>query len=515
LGLIVSIFTLALAVSDTSHMGRSAIVSVIFAILLTLHAFHFKRSWIGYFACAAETLAVVYALQHFELDLWLPALILLSTLYYATGFFLRRTNADFKDWGATLINSGLGLGLLLSFTSFVLSKETAGWYLIVIALFFAVEVFARPWASLEVIVEALLSLSLLMILNDAKVSNSLGHFLFGTSLIWLGGDLIFGRLLETRIHRPVTLGIGYLILVASTVNLMSSFNDRTATIYLGVFALFFAVYAFVHRDPIQGYFVTAFIPLAAIRLSNVIDFEKWIFPLIILAVLYYALGFLLRRNEQAKGWSRMLLNSGLGLGVLTSIAAPFQGGIDASIPVAIAATLFAVEAFMLRNVWWALPANLLYLMSYFMILWELNVEQPQYYSIGAALLGMIMHYLLTRAGSKTGAFIAGMLSQLVLLGTTYIQMLSTNELQFFFVLFVQSLVILFYGLILRSRSLVITPIAFAVLASITVVYSALKGLSTVILIGCTGIGLLLLGIVAVILRERITRFGEQLSDWKP
>jgi exosortase/archaeosortase len=94
-------------------------------------------------------------------------------------------------------------------------------------------------------------------------------------------------------------------------------------------------------------------------------------------------------------------------------------------------------------------------------------------------------------------------------------MVSASELGFFFVLFVQSLVILAYGLLLRSRSLVITPIAFAVLGVATVVYSALKGLSTVILIGCTGVVLLLLGIVAVILRERITKFGEQLSDWKP
>jgi hypothetical protein len=150
-----------------------------------------------------------------------------------------------------------------------------------------------------------------------------------------------------------------------------------------------------------------------------------------------------------------------------------------------------------------------------MILAELNVDEPQYYSIGAALLGMLMHLLLTSAGSKTGAFLAGMLSQLVLLGTTYIQMLSTEKLLFFFVLFIQSMVVLTYGLIQRSRSLVITPIVFAVLGVITVVYSALKGLGPVILIGSTGVLLLAAGIVAVLMRERITRLGEQLSEWKP
>jgi len=154
-------------------------------------------------------------------------------------------------------------------------------------------------------------------------------------------------------------------------------------------------------------------------------------------------------------------------------------------------------------------------MSYFMILTGINVEEPQFYSIGAALLGILMHFLLTRAGSKTGAFIAGMLSQFVLLGTTYVQMVSTSRLMFFFVLFAQCMIVLVYGLIQRSRSLVITPIAFAVLGVITVIYSALKGLSSVVLIGCTGVVLLMLGIVAVILRERITRLGEQLSEWSP
>ena len=37
----------------------------------------------------------------------------------------------------------------------------------------------------------------------------------------------------------------------------------------------------------------------------------------------------------------------------------------------------------------------------------------------AALLGILMHYLLTRAGSKRAAFLTGMFSQLVLLGTSY------------------------------------------------------------------------------------------------
>ena len=58
------------------------------------------------------------------------------------------------------------------------------------------------------------------------------------------------------------------------------------------------------------------------------------------------------------------------------------------------------------------------------------MDEPQFFSMGAALLGLIQHYLLVRAESKTGAFIMGMLSQFVLLGTTYIEMLNKSELIF-------------------------------------------------------------------------------------
>lgn len=515
LGLIVAVFCVLAAFTVTADPGPVAITMLVFAILLTLHAMHFRRAEIGYVAVAAEILAVLYALDYLGRDLWLPAMAGLSVLYYGTGFFLRRRNTSFQEWAPVLINSALILGALLSPTAILLEKEAAGWFILLIAALFLVEIFARPLAWLEPAVESLLSLALYWFLVDLAISQPLEHFLFGTSLLWLGGDLLFSRLVEKRIHRPVTLGIGYLLLLASAAALFIASNASLASLYFALYALFFGIYAYSEREPRLGYFVTAFLPLAVIRASQAADFQKWIFPLIVLAALYYVLGAALRFVKHPSGWDKTLLNSGLALGVLTSIASPFQGGLDSAIPVAIAATLFAAEAFTRRDVWWALPANGLYLMSYFMILAELNVEQPQYYSIGAALLGMLMHYLLTRAGSSAGAFLAGMLSQLVLLGTTYIQMVSANELRFFFVLFIQSLVILGYGLVLRSRSLVITPIAFAVLGVVTVVYSALKGLSSVILIGCTGVLLLMLGIMAVIMRERITKLGEQLSDWKP
>jgi hypothetical protein len=243
------------------------------------------------------------------------------------------------------------------------------------------------------------------------------------------------------------------------------------------------------------------------------DETRWMFPVIVIAVLYYAAGYALRLAKK-QGWDTLLLFSGIGLGTITALLAPAQpGGIEKAIPIAIAATLFAVEAFTLRNVWLAFPANVLYLISYFTLLTELNVDEPQYFSIGAALLGMLMHYLLTRAGSKTGAFLMGTVSQLVLLGTSYVQMVSTSQLSYFFVLFFQSLVIVLYGLYMRSRSLVFAPIGIVVLAILTILYNALQNLSLVIIIGVSGLILLTLGILAVLMRERITSFVERFSDW--
>ena len=514
LGILVAILGITLALADTDHAGRGALALIVYAVLFTLHAFHSQQERLGYFATALESLAIIYALHYFDLDLWLSALTLLAVIYYAAGFFFRRVD-EMKAWGEVLINSALTLGVMLSLAALVLSEETGGWYVIVLAVMFMVEMFARPLPWLEVAVETLLSFALYLILDEFQ-STSIVHFLFGASLIWLGGDLSFGKLVQARrIHRPILLFIGYAFVMISTFALWDELGPTVPAIYYSLYAVFFAVYAYLQNEPRLGYLATAFLPLAAIKFCDVLDFEKWIFPLIAIAVLYYLFGDGLRRSQKAEGWDATFLYSGLSLGVLTSLAALFQSGLEAAIPAAIAATLFAAEAFARRDVWWALPADALYLMSYFMLLAELNVEEPQYYSIGAALLGMLMHFLLTSAGSKTGAFLAGMLSQLVLLGTTYIQMLSTEQLSFFSVLFVQSLVVLIYGLIQRSRSLVFTPIVFAVLGSITVLYSTLKGLGPVILIGSTGVLLLMAGIIAVLMRERITRLGEQLSEWKP
>ncbi|HMB22047.1 MAG TPA: hypothetical protein VKP08_04410, partial [Anaerolineales bacterium] len=204
LGILVSMFGVGEALANFDHAGRSAVALILYAVLITLHAFHSQREWLAYFAAALESLAIVYALQHFDLDLWLPALTFVALLYFTSGFFFRRTD-EMKAWGEVLVNSALALGVVLSLTALALSKETGGWYVIVVALLFIAEMFTRPLLWLEVIVETLLSLAFYLILDDFH-STSIVHFLFGASLIWLGGDLLFGKLIQVqRAHRPITL----------------------------------------------------------------------------------------------------------------------------------------------------------------------------------------------------------------------------------------------------------------------------------------------------------------------
>jgi hypothetical protein len=258
--------------------------------------------------------------------------------------------------------------------------------------------------------------------------------------------------------------------------------------------------------------MTGFLALAVFFGLRAFDRTEWLWAEVILAGFLYAASFLPRNRTADTEWTRTLRRAGLGLAMLAALTAPLEDtGLSAAVWVALAATLYAIEAFRRRNVWLGFPANGLYLLAYFLILFELEVDQPQFYSLGVAILGLLMHYLLVRAGSKLGAFLTGMVSQLVLLGTTYIQMVNTEQLGYFAALFFQGLVVLAYGIMLRSRSLVFTPLVFIILGVVTVVLSVLSGIPTAIIIGCTGLFLLALGIVAVLLRERL---GETFSSWR-
>lgn len=505
-------FAAAVFVVEVLNDGLASVhASTCFAVytaFFAAHALTYKKPALGYLSTASAGLTMFYALDHFKVEAWMPVFTGLSLAYYLTGFFLQKKSAG---WSETFRYSGLALGSIVSLVALIGLESTGGWYAVVIGVLFVVETVSSRNGWFEAGIHILFSIAAFLILRDFKVHEE-SYILLALSLVWLGGDVVLHKTFrERKIANPVRWSGAGITALNALLLLFSPYIE--AAVCFGVYALFLALYALLYNQPLIGYASTVSLPLAVYCGLRAADSDKWLFPVIAIAVLYYAVGFVLRRAGKAK-WDNVLLFSGLGLGTITALLAPSQsGGIEKAIPIALAATLVAVEAYHLRNVWLAFPATVLYLISYYTLLVELNVDEPQYFSIGAALLGMLMHYLLIRANSRTGAFIMGTVSQLVLLGTSYIQLVSTSQVGFFLVLFFQSLVVIFYGLYMRSRSLVFAPIAIVALATLTILYSALQNLSLVIIIGVSGLILLTLGILAVLMREKITSFVERFSDW--
>ncbi len=509
-GVLFTAFT-SVAILFYDHSNHVAICFAVYALFFAAYAFKQRNAIFGYLPAVYLPLTILFALDFLEVDAWLPALTVLAVLYFIAGVAIRAK----EDWAIMLRNSALTLGTIISFSALLLLKEFGGWHALVIGLLFVAEMYLSRGGWFEIGAPILFTVGAFLILRDFNVDEPAYHLLT-YSLVWLIADLLAHLTFPNpRPLRMLVRGVGAALALVNFGFLFFGNDNSIAVMGFGIYTLLFLTISLVYRQATLLYAFTLTLPLFVTFLFRSFDVTKWIHPVIVIAVMYYAAGFFLRAMKRAAGWDLSLLYSGLGLGVIVSLGAPIIGGLDAALPVAAAATLFAVEAFAKRNAWLAFPANGLYLLAYFIILFELNVDEPQFFSMGAALLGVIQHYLLVRAESKTGAFIMGMLSQFVLLGTTYIEMLNKSDLIFgyFVVLFFQSLAVLAYGIVVRSRSLTLFPIGFVVLGVITAVSSALEG-AAIFVIGCTGMLLLLFGVLAVLLRERISKLSEKISDWK-
>lgn len=490
---------------------KAALTFGCLACLSLLFALKFHQPWLGALFSGYTTLVVIYLLQVYSLETWLPALTILSVTFYLLGLALTwQTTA--RGWSNLFRWSGLLLGGYLALAAWSYPGTGAGWYLAPLVALFACETFGR-FAWLELLTDLIACLGLAYLLTEMRVTNP-NAYLMGFSVILLSLEAFFARTLSNRqVWGWLPRWVGLALALSDALLLLGNWHSASG-LDLAIsltYALALLGYALLYREPRLAYAYFAVLPATLLTAAGLAGLENWTGPLIALATLIYVLSWL----DKPLGWGQVRRFSGLALATLTALSAPFESsGLWSSLPVALAATLWALEAFRRRNVWLGFPANALYLLAYFMILLELQVDQPQFFSVGTALLGMLMHYLLRRAGSNTGAFLTGMVSQLVLLSTTYIQMVSTDSLAYFAALFFQSLVVLVYGLVIRSRSLVLTPIAFVVLGVVTVVFSVLKGIATVLLIGCTGILFIVLGIFAVLMRERLSELRDRLSDWQ-
>ncbi len=480
-------------------------LTVFFALYAPLR----KKPVLGFVPAGLLAVSSLFLLAWMDRwEWWLAALTSLAVAYFIAGLALKNA------WGTILRFSSLGLAALNALYAGFWPLEGAGWFVAVLTLIWLAETLLkkRPWAEGGFYLSGVLAFGLLLYQYDLLTPP---YFLAGAAIYLLGFDLIFGfSMARTPLLALPARGLGGL--AAAAAILTSESNGISAGEVLVAFALtiFFWVYMPMRRQPLLGYIPAGLLVVSVLFLAAWADWwEWWPWGLILLAVVYYLVS--LGLGLFAAEWSRVLRISAIGLGTVTSFGALLTGpSVAASIPIAIAASLWAVESFRRRNVWLGFPTNVLYLMSYFSLLLSLEVTQPQFYSVGAALLGLLMHYLLARAGSDKSAFVTGLISQLVLLGTTYIQMIANEELGYFVALFFQALAVLVYGLVVRSRSLVGLPIVMLVLGVTTVMFFILRGLSTVILIGCTGIVMILVATLAVVLRERLAQVGERLSSWR-
>ncbi|TAK14720.1 MAG: hypothetical protein EPO32_00925 [Anaerolineae bacterium] len=439
------------------------------AVVLLLYSVLVRFRWGVPLVAAALALGWASLLVYLEPERWVLISFVLPVIFLAAWFVLARRGSG---WARPTLVGGLGLAALLTLLSPLEGEALSGLVGAAGALLLAygVEGLAARHSP-----EVALPRNVLW----GALAAALGWLLL-MSLI-SGADEPFAAL-------------GGLLLLAA-LNLHLVFRYRWPDGLLGVCAAFAGALHYA----LDG-----------------LGMDEKTLPMVILAGMFLGIGLLPRLNGE-RLWGAYLRASGLVLAALAGLVSLGLESWSAVFTLALAALLYTAEAFRRRSVSLALPADLLYLAAYFKVLLAFQVEEPQFYSVGAAALGMLMHYLLIRTGSGALAFIAGMLSQLILLGTTYIQMVDTGRFVFFFILFFQALVVTVYGLLVRSRSLVITPIVIVVIGVITVVFSSLQGLAALVMLGCTGFLLLGLAILALVLRERLAKAGqlmrERMEDW--
>lgn len=277
--------------------------------------------------------------------------------------------------------------------------------------------------------------------------------------------------------------------------------------------------AWRHRQVWLGYLASASLAgaLAYLLVELHVPFNLWCWYFTGLALVFTLAGWALESVAKQEKVGSVLVWSGLGTGSLVALSAYWMAGKAVVLAPALAGALFAVQALRKRNVWLGFPTGACFFIAYTIALRDLEITEPQYYSIGAAVLGLVMHFLLLRRGQALAAVLTGLAAQMILLSTTYIQLIQSEKILFFYLVFFQALILIVYGLVVRSRSFVIVPVVFVVVTVITVTFSLLKGLPTALLIGGTGLLLLSLGIVALLLRERVQqateRLGRHLSNW--
>ncbi len=489
---------------------QAAGIFATYAAVFVLYALLERVPTLLFGTLALLPVSLYFGLEALGISVKLPAFLVLTGVWYFVAGLTFRDRDRPKSWSRIL---GLG-GLVLQHVALIWIHSSGDGSL----AFGAYAFFALVFALLEgrpnyIYLTTLLGLPAALGLGLLHLDWSHWALYFvGLTGIYYALTILLRRSERTQAWAAPWL---WSAVILQHLTLLTGWNAGDGSLAFLAYAFFAWVYSVLRRRPAFGYGALIALPVSLGLALHYFELDFWVLPYIGLALAYYLPGLLLVLSKRDTPWGGMLNQSGLVLALVASLTVPFEGKIFSVIGIAIAALMFTFEAFRRKNVWLGFPANLLYFLAYALALYKLDVSEPQFFTIFAALLGIIMHYLLLRREHNTAALITGILVQLILLSTTLVQMIATDRLVFFFVLFFQSLVILVYGLVIRSRSFVIGPIVFVVLGVISAAFSVLSGLPIVLLTGCTGITLLVLGVLALILRERLVAALQRLGDWNP
>ena len=443
-------------------------------------------------------------------------------------WFLHRRVLPMKFYGYAFYSIGTLLFFVAVITQMALKHFVDGEaYLLVFGLLYLVMHLRQPrwWLwSLALLAFSLMYFNLFLSGPLEKTSLSAGAIFLIPALVFLSLVLLIDKgwifprkepvtspteRFEWQLPALVFAGLYWLI---DMIILLSNFGkDWPAQIFV-VYTLYFAVYVVLKSKPNMSVLATGNFALAVIYSLFYTDADKLLSPMLLLAVLYCLAGVGMTFFRRTRRWSEAILWSGLGLGLLAAFFAPSDRDPFTILGVTLIAVFYAVEGWRKRAVWYGLPACLVFYLAYLTALLQLDIRQPQYYSIGAAALGIVMHNFFLRSKGPSAAFVTGVITILILLSTTFIQLVQSEELRYFLLLFFEALLLLGYGLLMRSRSFFFLPIVFLVLATIVVVVTVLSGVPTAIIIGCTGLLLLGLGVLALLMRERLIKVSERVGE---
>ena len=184
---------------------------------------------------------------------------------------------------------------------------------------------------------------------------------------------------------PRVLGILLATIAIYSVLFQINAYPARAAVVLGGFAVCALAYALRWKILWLGYLFTSLLAGSVVALLIFYNLSDWLGLMVGLAVAYFAAGLALRRSSG--GWSQTMRFSGLGLGALLALMAPFfstltwRGWYTAAVVV-----LFVVETYLPNRRWFELPVYPIAILAVSQILEANRVQSWNYYGLAITLL---------------------------------------------------------------------------------------------------------------------------------